>query len=197
MHTRTIIAALAVAATGAFATSADASLTGTSFTATFSHTGPGWMVAGNGIVNHTYGGIPSIYANQFYGTFLVASPAVAPGYDNAILVDFSSFTYQTFLNQTGTISITGIDENVQAGSIAIFAGTVGSGTNIATNVSSGTDSFSASWSSTAIYTPPPLATPDAMVVAWNSVVPAPGALALLGVAGLVGARRRRRDTIQA
>lgn len=190
MHTRTLIAALAVTTAGAFASSADASLIGTPLTATVSHTGIGWSLVGNAVVPHTYGGVPSVFNNMFYGSFLVASPVAAPGYDNAILVDFSLFNYSGFLNETGTISITGLAENVTPGSIAIFAGTVGAGLNIATNVSSGTNNFTASWSSTAIYTPSPT-TSDAMVVAWNSAVPAPGSLALLGAAGLVGARRRR------
>ncbi len=192
MQTRTIIATLAVATAGAFASSAEASLNGTPLTATISHTGVGWSLVGNAVVPHTYGGVPSVFNSMWYGTFLVASPAAAPGYDNALLVDFSLFNYVGFAAETGTISVTGLSENIAPGSIAIFSGTAGIGPNIASNVSNGANSFTASWSAAAIYTPA-AGTPDAMVVAWNSApAPAPGALALLGTAGLVGTSRRRR-----
>jgi hypothetical protein len=192
MQTRTIIAALAVASAGAFASSAGASLNGTPLTATITHTGVGWSLVGNAVVPHTYGGSPSIFTSMWYGSFLLASPAAAPGYDNALLVDFSLFNYVGFATETGTISVTGLSENIAPGSIAIFSGTAGIGPNIASNVSNGVNNFTASWSAAAIYTPS-AGTPDAMVVAWNSApAPAPGALALLGAAGLVGTGRRRR-----
>ena len=192
MQTRTIIAALAVAAAGTVASSASASLDGTPLTATITHTGVGWSLVGNAIVPHTYAGSPSIFNSMWYGSFSVTSPAVAPGYDNALLVDFSTFNYVGFAAETGTINVTGLSENIDPGSIAIFAGTSGIGPNIASNVSNGLNNFTASWSAASIYTPS-TGTPDAMVVAWNSApVPAPGALALLGAAGLVGASRRRR-----
>jgi hypothetical protein len=194
MLTRTIVisATAAAASAAGFSSTANASLVGTSFDATISHTGVAGGVAGPAFVPHTYGGAPSIHSNQFFGSFIIASPTVAPGYSNAILVDFSLFNYSGFLGgNTGTITITGIDENVAAGSVAIFAGSVGMGLNIATGVNSTASSLTASWSPELIFTASPT-TPDAMVVAWNSV-PAPGAMALLGAAGLVGASRRRRE----
>ena len=50
------------------------------------------------------------------------------------------------------------------------------------------------WDTNSVFTPSPTA-PDAMVLAWNSVVPAPGPLALLGAAGVVGFGRRRRPKL--
>ncbi len=193
MKTCTFVLAAAAAVTATINSSASASLIGTSFTATVSHDGIAGGVAGPSLFNHTYGGLPTVVPNTFFGSFLVASPMVVVGYDNAILVDFSLFNYSGFIAPTpatGTITLTGLAENVAAGSAVLIAGTTGIGPNVGTNFLTPGNSLVAHWSAASIYTPD--ASPDAFILAWNSVpAPAPGALALLGMAGLVGVRRRR------
>lgn len=193
MKTCTLVLAAAAAVTAMVGSSANASLIGTSFNATVSHDGIAGGVAGPSLFNHTYGGVPTVVPNTFFGSFLVASPMVVAGYDNAIMVDFSLFNYSGFIAPapaTGTITITGLAENVAAGSAVLIAGATGVGPNVGSNFMTVGSTLVAHWSAASIYTPD--ASPDAFVLAWNSVpAPAPGALALLGMAGLVGVRRRR------
>jgi hypothetical protein len=193
MKTRHLLTATtaAVAALLFTAVPAHASLIGDSLNVTVTHTGVAGGLVGAANVTHTYAGLPSTFTHPMFGSFLIATPANAPGFDNAVLVDFSMFNYMGFSNSTGTIVIAGIAEDVAPGSVAIFAGVVGAGVNIASGASDAGSMLTASWSSNSIFTPG--AAPDAMVVAWDSApVPAPGALALLGMAGVVAGSRRRR-----
>jgi hypothetical protein len=185
MKTRTLAAAaVAVLSIG---TSALADLNATDMTVTITHSGPAGGIVGPAVVNHTYG-TPSIFSNMFFGTFTVSQPAIMPGgYDNALLIDFTSFNYSGFAGYAGTISVTGIDETVAPGSLALLVGA----TDMGFAKSSGADSFTGSWNTTDLLNGNPAA-PQVLVV-WNSaVVPAPGALALIGLAGAVASPRRRR-----
>jgi MYXO-CTERM domain-containing protein len=165
--------------------SALADLTGTQMNITITHTGPAGGMVGPAVFNHTYGGV-NMFTNPFLGSFTVASPAMTPGYDNAVLIDFTTFNYIGFADNLGTAVFASVDEPIDPTSITLLANNVPIGINI---LQSG-DGFTASWNTNDLLAASP--TTDNMVVAWNSMpVPAPGALALLGLAAVAPHGRRR------
>lgn len=117
---------------------------------------------------------------------------IHPDYDNSFVLDFTLFQYPLYdipVPSMSTLSITGIDEPVMPGTVEIF-NVNDLSTNIALSTGQGPNSVTASWM-VADVANANFITPG-VVVAWNSVpVPTPGALALLGCAGIVSRRRRR------
>ena len=96
-------------------------------------------------------------------------------------------TFATPFPATSSLDVTNIAEPVAEGSVGVYLPTAPM-TNIALTTSGSGSSLSAQWDVSTVVTGNPVA--PMVIVAWNSV-PAPGALALLGLAGLVGGRRRR------
>ncbi|TDI53869.1 MAG: PEP-CTERM sorting domain-containing protein [Acidobacteria bacterium] len=121
------------------------------------------------------------------------SPAFHPTFDNSILLDFTNFAYSAYVvfgPSSSTLDITNLVEDVQIGSPAVFL-LSDLHTNIAQSSNTFGNSFSIAWDVETVLNDNPAA--PAVVVGWNSApVPAPGAMALLGLAGLVSIRRRRR-----
>lgn len=147
---------------------------------------------------HTYGETDTYGATLVgfpYGTWTVESPGSIPVFgpgggpapDWLIDIDFSDFTYANFTGETSTLTVTGLDEAVDISSVAVFA----DGTEITLLVAAvGSNGFSVRWNVDDVISGGPLE--PGVVVAWNSTVPAPGAAALLGLAGTMTTRRRRR-----
>lgn len=177
--------AMAVAAALLCSAPALAELTGTQMDITVTHTGPAGDLAGPADFNHTYGGV-DMFHNMFFGDMVIASPTIAAGYDNAVLVDFTAFTYTVFSDSMGMIQFDGIDEGVDAASVVLLA----NGVSIGQNTNASANGFSAQWNPNDLMAADPAT--DTMVVAWNSAVPAPGALALLGLAAIAPRLRRSR-----
>lgn len=177
-------AVAAIAASLLVAGSAQADLNGTMMDLEVSHTGAfGFTESGT----LTYGGADTVIADPGFPQFFMvfSSPGTAPGFMNAIQVDFTDFAYGDFAGETGSLDITGIDEQVEDGSVVILNE---GGAKIATGTN-GSDSLSLTWNVDDVLNS---GSGTLMTVAWNSVIPTPGALALLGMAGVAG-RRRRRD----
>ena len=134
-------------------------------------------------------GAPSVLSAPGWGNVLVTSPAVAPGMQNALNLDFTAFSYQAFAGAfatVGTVKVLDIAEPFDLSSVRILINGVNMTLGPAAAVGNG---FQASWNTQDVLNANPV-TPN-VTVAWNSV-PAPGALALLGIAGLVTRRRRAR-----
>jgi uncharacterized protein (TIGR03382 family) len=178
-------AAAAMLITGA----AHADLTGTDLSISLNHAGPFDPLTA--ITNQTWTyGTPGMVDVPNWGMLHIVSPVVVPMYDNALSLDFTMFAYATFTGMfatNATLKLEGIDEAVNLSSVRVFV----NGVNIGSGVASATDGFQVNWSTTTVFNGNPV-TPG-VTVAWNSTpVPAPGALALLGLAGAIGSRRRRR-----
>ncbi len=139
-------------------------------------------------VDYTYGS-PATYTAFGWGDVAVTSPAPPVGMDNALNLNFTDFSYVAFVAPfpaMGTIKVHDLAQAHVLSSIKILV----NGINIATGVANDGNGFRASWSAPVAYNGNPFA-PN-VTVAWNSTpVPGPGSLALLGLAGLVGFRRRR------
>lgn len=182
---------MAVAAFAACTSSAMANLVGTDMTISVTHAGSFSGLSALNNQNYNYGNTTP-FTVPGWGSLTITSPesAMAPGMDNVMKVDFTAFNYSAFAGPfatTGTIKVTNIDEPFELSSVKVLV----NGTNIATAVGNSGNGFQASWSTQAVINGSPAA-PN-IVVAWNSSpVPAPGALALLGVAGLAARRGRRR-----
>jgi hypothetical protein len=155
---------------------ARADLTGTVMNITVSH---GWSVN----FDYTYGStqvVPLPFNPSF--TFTVSSPAPLAGLDNSIRFNFVGLGYGDYAGQTGSLSITSIDEDVLPGSPSLFHGFGGS---IGSASGSG-DSITATWPVSSV-----LDRGSAEVlIGWDSV-PAPPAAALLLIGALRMPRRRR------
>lgn len=179
----------AIAAALLSSTSAMANLAGTNMTVSVTHAGPFNGLSGINNVNYTYGA-PGTYTAPGWGDLLVTSPAPAPGLGNALKLDFTAFNYSAFTGPfatVGTVKLMNIAEPVDLASVHLLV----NGANIALGPATAvTNGFQASWNSQDVFNGNPVS--PSVVVAWNSV-PAPGALALLGLAGLT-ARRRSRHT---
>jgi MYXO-CTERM domain-containing protein len=173
------------------AVSANADLMGTTMTMSVTHAGAFSGISALNNVTYTYGNA-STFTVPGWGSLGVTSPetALAQGLDNSLKLDFTNFKYSAFTGMfatTGTIKLTNIAEPVDLSTVRIFV----NGNNIASGVGAVGSGFQASWSTQTVYNANP--TNPILVVAWNSApVPAPGALALLGLAGLMSRRRRQR-----
>ncbi|UCD76430.1 MAG: PEP-CTERM sorting domain-containing protein [Phycisphaerales bacterium] len=189
MITKTLTAAVAVAALSG---SAMADLIGTTLDLELNQSGfVGNLVGPTGGL-HTYGTIET-FTGPGAGdkTWDAMSPAGYPGYDNSILIDFTNFQLPAFYAlgpSTGTMDITNIAEEVAIGSVDAYLPT-NPGVSVALSASAAGNSLSVSWDAETVYMGNPVV--PSVVVVWNSI-PAPGSLALLGLAGITASRRRRR-----
>lgn len=186
--TRTIAAAAAAILTGA----AQADLTGTSMDLQLAQSGFAGDMAGPTGGLYTYGTLGMFDLEEVF-TWDAVSPSLHPAFDNSILLDFSNFGYAAYIAlgpSISTLDVTNIAEDVEIASAAVFL-LSDLNTNIAQNTSTFGNSFSIGWDVGTVINDNPLA--PSVIVGWNSApVPAPGAMALLGLAGLVMTRRRRR-----
>ena len=186
--TRTIAAAAAAILTGA----AQADLMGTSMDMELVQSGFAGNMAGPTGGSYTYGTLDTFGIDELF-TWDVMSPSFHPAFDNSILLDFSNFGYAAYIAlgpSISTLDVTNIAEDVEIASPAVFL-LSDLNTNIAQSTSTLGTSFSVGWDVETVINGNPLA--PSVIVGWNSApVPAPGAMALLGLAGLTVIRRRRR-----
>ena len=186
--TRTIAAAAAAILTGA--TQAD--LMGTSMDLELVQSGFAGDMAGPTGGSYTYGTLDTFGIDELF-TWDVVSPGLHPAFDNSILLDFTDFGYAAYIAlgpSISTLDVTNIAEDVEIASPAVFL-LSDLNTNIAQSTSTFGNSFSVGWDVETVINGNPLA--PSVIVGWNSApVPAPGAMALLGLAGLTVTRRRRR-----
>ncbi|MCH8315847.1 MAG: PEP-CTERM sorting domain-containing protein [Planctomycetes bacterium] len=186
--TRTIAAAAAAILTGA----AQADLTGTSMDLQLVQSGFAGDMAGPTGGSYTYGTLDAFGIDELF-TWDAVSPGLHPAFDNSILLDFSNFGYAAYIAlgpSISTLDVTNLAEDVEIASAAVFL-LSDLNTNIAQSTSTFGNSFSIGWDVGTVIDDNPLA--PSVIVGWNSApVPAPGAMALLGLAGLTVIRRRRR-----
>jgi hypothetical protein len=155
-------------------------LTGTDFELFINHTGPfGENVGGT----YTYGTFEEFF-DSFGFSWSANSPNGTGGFDNSVLIDFANFAYGDFAGETATVDITGLDIDPQGGSFAVLNA---NGADIGFNYTSGSGALGAQYLVNSVID----TGVNTVVLAWDNVVPAPGALALLGIAGIAGRRRRR------
>ena len=178
-------AALLVAGT------AKADLTGTSFTLDVDHNGLGGMTVDVAPPTLMTYGTPQVFNAPLIGmwTAITGGPVTTPGatgFDNSLELNFSTLSsYQLFANDPqGIATVANLSENVLAGSVEVYVDDsfVGLGT-----VSGSGNGFDASWTPATVWN----SGDKSVLIVWNSV-PAPGAIAFLGLAGLTNRRRRRR-----
>ena len=185
--TRAIAAAAAAILTGA----AQADLTGTSMDLQLAQSGFAGDMAGPSGGSYMYGTLDTFDIEEVF-TWDAVSPGLHPAFDNSILLDFSNFGYAAYIAlgpSISTLDVTSIAEDVEiTKSPAVFL-LSDLNTNIAQSTSTFGNSFSVGWDVGMVIDDNPLA--PSVIVGWNSV-PAPGAMALLGLAGLTVIRRRRR-----
>ncbi|MCA9296266.1 MAG: PEP-CTERM sorting domain-containing protein [Phycisphaerales bacterium] len=159
---------------------------GSQFDVTVSHPG---IVAAVHSGTHTWGGA-DILTEPFGRTMTLNSMTPVIGYENALHIDLTGMFYASFFpNSLATMNISGIDEAVDGSSITVLSG----GTDITgTALSLSPDSIMVTWNTAdVIANSTPL---DNVTILWNSQqVPAPGAIALLGLSGFAATRRRRRS----
>ncbi|MEE8153394.1 MAG: PEP-CTERM sorting domain-containing protein [Phycisphaerales bacterium] len=187
-RTRTIAAAAAAILTGA----AQADLMGTTMDLQLVQSGFAGDIAGPTGGPYTYGTLGTFVLDGVFAWDAV-SPGLHPAFDNSILLDFTNFGYTAYIAlgpSISTLDVMNIAEDVEIGSPAVFL-LSDLNTNIAQSTSTLGNSFSVGWDVETVINDNPLA--PSVIVGWNSApVPAPGALALLGLAGLTATRRRRR-----
>ncbi len=186
--TRTIAAAAAAILTGAV----QADLTGTSMDLQLLQSGFAGNIAGPTGGSYTYGTLGTFDLDGLF-TWDTVSPAMHPAFDNSILLDFTNFGYSAYIAlgpSISTLDVTNIAEDVEITGAAVFL-LSDLNTNIAQDTSTLGNSFSVGWDVGMVIDDNPLA--PSVIVGWNSApVPTPGAMALLGLAGLTATRRRRR-----
>jgi uncharacterized protein (TIGR03382 family) len=158
---------------------------GSQFDVTVTH--PGIVPAAHS-GTHTWGSV-NVLSEPFGRTMTLNSLTPVIGYDNALNIDLTGMFYSSFFpSSLATLNLTGIDETVDGSSIAVFS----AGTDITgTALSLSPDSLMVTWNTAdVILNTGPL---ENVTIVWNSQqVPAPGAIALLGLSGLAATRRRRR-----
>ena len=184
--TRTIAAAAAAILTG----TAQADLAGTTMDLQLVQSGFAGNIAGPTGGSYTYGTLGTFDLDGLF-SWDTMSPGLHPAFDNSILLDFTNFGYIAYIAlgpSISTLDVTNIAEDVEIGSAAVFL-LSDLNTNIAQSTSTFGNSFSVGWDVGMVIDDNPLA--PSVLVGWNSV-PAPGAMALLGLAGLTATRRRRR-----
>ena len=135
---------------------------------------------------HTFGGPPTILGTFFTQT-VTSGLSASPDYDYELTVDYAGFD-SSFFGGAGwsfIIDLTIADPDGDIGSAAVvdaqgneYAGAI---------IDLGPDSIFVTVAADAV-----IAGGDIATIQW-SLVPAPGALALFGAAGLVGVSRRRRS----
>ncbi|MEM7229104.1 MAG: MYXO-CTERM sorting domain-containing protein [Planctomycetota bacterium] len=183
---KTLVIATLVAGSVAVAGTAEATLTpGDQFDATVTHTG---LVPATHFGTHTWGGV-DVLSDPLTRTMTLSSLGSVPGFDNALSIDLTGMFYPSFFaNEGATLLLTGIDEPVDIASVRVLS----AGTDITgTTTSLDPSMFQVTWNtSDVIFNTTPA---ESVTVVWNSqAVPAPGALALIGLSGLAARRRRRR-----
>ena len=187
-RTRTIAAAAAAILTGA----AQADLMGTTMDLQLVQSGFAGDIAGPTGGPYTYGTLGTFVLDGVFAWDAV-SPGLHPAFDNSILLDFTNFGYTAYIAlgpSISTLDVMNIAEDVEIGSPAVFL-LSDLNTNIAQSTSTLGNSFSVGWDVETVINDNPLA--PSVIVGWNSApVPAPGAMALLGLAGLTVIRQRRR-----
>lgn len=192
MKIRRILAAL-VGAIAMMPAAAHADLLGTSMDLELKQSGLAGDLAGPTGGSYMYGSFETF---DLDGAFFwdALSPAGHPLYDNSVLLDFTDFLYGAYTvlgPSTSTLNVTGLADAPADGSPAVFLLSNLFG-DIATSSSVAGNDFTVTWDVGMVVDDNPAA--PAVMVAWNSApVPTPGALALLGVAGLTVGRRRRRN----
>lgn len=187
-RTRAIAAAAAAILTGA----AQADLTGTSMDLQLVQSGLAGDLAGPSGGSYIYGTLGTFDIEEVF-TWDAVSPGLHPAFDNSILLDFTNFGYAAYSvlgPSISTLDLTNIAEDVEIASAAVFL-LSDLNTDIAQSTDTFGNSFSIGWDVGMVINDNPLA--PSVVVGWNSApVPAPGAMALLGLAGLTVLGRRRR-----
>ena len=184
--TRTIAIAAAAILTGA----AQADLMGTTMDLDLVQSGFAGDIAGPTGGSYTYGTLGTFDLDGAL-TWDAVSPGLHPAFDNSIVLDFTNFAYSGYIvigPSTSTLELTNVFEDVQFGSPGVFL-LSDLNTNIAQSTNTFGNGFNIGWDVETVINDNPAA--PSVMVAWNSV-PAPGPMALLGLAGLATARRRRR-----
>lgn len=183
---RTIAIAAAAILTGA----AQADLMGTTMDLDLVQSGFAGDIAGPTGGSYTYGTLGTFDLDGAL-TWDAVSPGFHPAFDNSIVLDFTNFAYSGYIvigPSTSTLELTNVFEDVQFGSPGVFL-LSDLNTNIAQSTNTFGNGFNIGWDVETVINDNPAA--PSVVVAWNSI-PAPGPMALLGLAGLATARRRRR-----
>ncbi len=138
---------------------AKADLLGTTMQLIVDHTGMfGRPVGGT----YEYGTSQDFF-DSFNFSWNASSPAGQPGFDNSILIDFNAFAYADFANETATVSIATLAEEVMKGSVNIFNA---DGVQIGFSLSGGGDALGGQFSVNDVLNASDLT----IVIAWNSVL---------------------------
>ncbi len=186
--TRTIAIAAAAILTGA----AQADLMGTAMDLQLVQSGFAGDLVGPTGGSYIYGALGRFALDETV-SWDALSPAFHPSFDNSILLDFTNFSYSAYTvfgPSSSTLDITNLFEDVEIGSPAVFL-LSDLNTNIAQISNTFGNGFSIAWDVETVLNDNPAA--PSVVVGWNSEpVPAPGAMALLGLVFLDTTRRRRR-----
>ncbi len=138
---------------------AKADLTGTTMQLIVDHTG----IFGRPVGGTYEYGTSQVFFDSFGFSWTASSPAGQPGFDNSIQIDFNAFAYADFTNETATVSIAAIAEEVTKGSVNIFNA---DGVQIGFSLSGGGDSLGGQYSVDDVLNASGLT----IVVAWNSVL---------------------------
>lgn len=177
---------VALAAAAFVSGNANATLTGTSMNVSMLHsqfTAQSMLAP----TSYTYGNATGMNVVG-WGTVQITSPAAAVGFDNAMKLDFTNFGYITVFSAfpaNGTVILTGLAEGVDLSSVKVQV----NGSDVGFGAAAAAGGFQVSWTTAAALAGS--AINPSVTVAWNSV-PGPGSFALLGLAGLVSRRGRRR-----
>jgi len=154
---------------------------------------------------HTFGGAATTYPGSNFPTFTVtvtSGLSTRPGWQNEIVLNFNNFglfnnppniywdTQLVIKQLPNATPITNFQVKNGAGTVLPLAGATGNPTGLQTIGSTNGGTITISNLITAFN----LATDDRLIIQWNQqIIPAPGAMALLGLAGFVGGARRRRQ----